>query len=306
MPAYASSIAASLLMLATTAPTVVAAPVDAADASTSSATHAPIPAGSMPLRMDASGRLQAQATLDGRGPLLLTVDTAATGTALSQAVAARLGLRAGADRQVVGGIGRADAQTVTVGRFHSDLFDLRNVPVLLLPQAQGDGILGMAPFAGGRIELDLRTPAMLYGPSGPTPEGFASVDGRVLHGILVVDIRIDEVTVQALVDTGAPYNVGNPALQAALGIVPGDPRLSPGGTFNDTFGRTRDVEQATLGRITLGGVSFARPTVRFADMPVFRALGLDDGPAMILGIGQLAQMGVIAIDFPRAQLQLRP
>lgn len=260
----------------------------------------------MPLRMDASGRLQAQVTLDGSGPLLFTVDTAATGAVLSQAVASRLGLRAGVERQVVGGIGHADAQTVTVSRFRSELFDLHDVPLLLLPQAQGDGILGMAPFAHGRIELDLRTPTLVSGPSVPTPEGFAAVDGQLRHGILVVDIHIDGVPVKAVVDTGAPYNIGNPRLQAALGIVPGDPRLTPGGTFNDTFGHTRDVEQATLNRIAIGGVAFARPTVRFADMPVFRALDIDDAPAMILGIGQLAQMGSIAIDFPRAQLQLRP
>ncbi len=282
-----------------------AGPAPAAEPTPAEATPAAVTA-SMPVRADASGRLQAQVTLDGRGPFSFTVDTAATGIVLSQALAARLGVRTGAGRRVVGGIGQADSQTANVNELGTDAFVLRNVSMALLPGLSGDGILGMAPFIHSRIELDLAAHRLSIGPSAPTPDGFAALDGQLNHGILVVDVRIDGVAAKALVDTGAPYNIGNPKLQAALGLPPGDARLSPGGTFADGFGQQRMVEQATAGRIGVGAVTFSQPVVRFADMPVFRALGLDDGPAMILGIGQLAQMRAIAIDFPHAQLQLRP
>ena len=274
------------------------------DASVPAASAAP--SGTMPLRTDATGRLEAEVMLDGKGPFAFTVDTAATSAMLSQALAARVGFRSGEATQVVGGIGHATSQTVSIGDFRTALFHRRNESMALLPGLYADGILGMAPFMQGRIAFDLDAHTLSSGPSGPTPEGFAAIGGELRHGILVVEVTIDGVPAKALVDTGAPYDIGNPRLQAALGLVPGDARLTPGGTFTDTFGQERLVEQATPGRIAIGAVSFARPEMRFADMPVFRALDLDDGPALILGIGQLARMGAIAIDFPRAELQLRP
>lgn len=264
------------------------------------------PSGSMPLRVDATGRMEAAVTLDGKGPFAFTVDTAATGTMLSQALADRLRFRTGGAKQIVGGIGRAESQSVTIDTFHTPLFDRHNESMPLLPRLYADGILGMAPFMQGRIELDIEGHVLKAGPSGPAPDGFATLAGELRHGILIVDVRIDGVPAKALVDTGAPYDIGNPKLQAALGFVPGDARLSNGGTFYDSFGQERLVEQATPDRIAIGAVGFSQPTLRFADMPVFRALGLDDGPALILGIEQLSHMGAIAIDFPRAELQLRP
>lgn len=264
------------------------------------------PTGRMPLHADASGRVQADVLLDGRGPFRFTVDSAATGVAISQLLATRLGLPMGGATQVTGGIGHAATQTVAVDTVRTDLFDLRGLPLPTLPGLSADGVLGMAPFAHGRIELDLSARSLIASPSAPTPAGFAAIPGQLRHGVLIVDVRIDGVAAKALVDTGAPYDIGNPKLQAALGLIAGDARLSPGGTFADGFGQERMVEQATPARIDLGGVTFARPTVRFADMPVFRALDLDDEPALILGMDQLTRMGAIAIDFPRSELQLRP
>lgn len=266
----------------------------------------PTPVGTMPLHADANGRMQADVLLDGRGPFRFTVDSAATGVAIAQTLAARLGLRTGAATQVTAGIGDAATRTVAVDTLRTDLFDLRGAPLPALPGLAADGVLGMAPFAHGRVELDLTARTLIASPSAPTPPGFAAIPGQLRHGILIVDVRIDGVPAKALVDTGAPYDIGNPQLQAALGLTPGDARLSPGGTFADGFGQERMVEQATPARIDIGAVTFARPTVRFADMPVFRTLGLDDGPALILGMDQLSRMGAIAIDFPRAELQLRP
>ncbi|HEY2346829.1 MAG TPA: aspartyl protease family protein [Xanthomonadaceae bacterium] len=266
----------------------------------------PAATGGMPLHVDAAGRLEADVTLDGKGPFRFTVDTASNGAVLSQAVAGHLRFRAGDAKRVVGGIGRASSQSVSIDDYRTALFDRHDESMALLPSLSTDGILGMSPFAQQRIEFDLAGHALRAGSSGPTPEGFASQPGELRHGILVVGVVIDGVRAQAVIDTGAPYNIGNPQLQARLGFVMGDLRLSPGGTFTDTFGQEREVQQATLGRIGIGSIAFSSPTVRFADMPIFRALGLDDGPALILGVEQLSHMEAIAIDFPRAELQMRP
>lgn len=287
-----------LMLQATAAP---AAADRAASASASSAASS-----GMPLHMDAAGRPEADVMLDGKGPFHFTVDTAANGAVLSQAIANRLRLRAGDARQVIGGIGGASSQSVSVGDYRTTLFDRRDESMVLLPGLYADGILGMSPFADQRVEFDLAGHSLKAGASGPAPEGFIAQPGELRHGILIVEVVIDGVRAHAVVDTGAPYNIGNPQLQQAMGFVMGDLRLTHGGWFTDAFGKEREVQQATLGRIGIGSINFSSPTVRFADMPVFRALGLDDGPALILGIEQLSRMDAIAIDFPRAELQIRP
>jgi hypothetical protein len=64
--------------------------------------------------------------------------------------------------------------------------------------------------------------------------------------------------------------------------------------------------KATLGAIRMGATTFQKPAVTFADFPVFQVLGLDAGPALIIGIDLLSHLQAIAIDYPRSELQIRP
>lgn len=282
-------------------------PPDAiATTATNSGTAAATVVGQMPLSVDAVGRAQVDVLLDGKGPLHFTVDSAASGVVLSQAAADRLHLREGTGKAIVGGIGRGPSRSVHVGTLRTAMFDIEDLSLALLPGVSGDGILGMAPFLRGRIEFDFSSRMLRAGPSGPTPDGFVAATGSLRQGLLIVPVRIDGVAATALVDTGTPLLIGNPQLQAALGLPAGDARLHPGGIFTDAFGQPRVVEQANFDHLRVGDITFSQPTLRFAEMPVLRALGLDDGPALILGIGQFAHMSAIAIDFPRSELQLRP
>jgi hypothetical protein len=186
------------------------------------------------------------------------------------------------------------------------VFVRHNETMTLLPGLSADGIIGMNAFASQRIEFDLAANQLRAGVSGPTPEGFLAAQGTLRHGIMIVDVVVDGVSAKAVIDTGAPYNIGNPQLQAALGLKPGDPRVVASETLVDSFGQQRPAAKSTLGKLAIGAVAFAQPVIRFADMPVFRALDLDDGPALILGVDQLSHLEAIGIDYPRAELQLRP
>src|SRR5262249_38731301 len=147
------------------------------------------------------------------------------------------------------------------------------------------GILGMNVFAGSRLAIDFGAGTAAVGPSGPTPAGFAALAAQLVRGdLVVIPILVDGVPAHAMIDTGARRTLGNPALQAPLGLAPGSPRLAPA---EPTTGASRDsvpAWSARLDSIAAGGVRFARPTVTFTDAPVFARTFPAGGPALVLGV----------------------
>ena len=166
----------------------------------------------------------------------------------------------------------------------------------------------MNAFVGGRIEFDFGKRVLTTGPSSPAPVGFVVQPGVVrLGSFMVVDVVLDGVHARAMIDTGGRQTVCNPQLQAALGLKPGDARLLADDSIKGVTTQQTPAWKTTLDNLSIGEVTFAEPAVTFADLPVFRVLGLADGPAGIdrIGIDQFSTMQAMAIDYPRAELQLR-
>jgi predicted aspartyl protease len=262
------------------------------------------------LDTDSSGRFTAKVMLDGHGPLDFVVDTGAQSSGLTPQTAEHLKLRQGPDVQLTGTNGSQPSRMVTVRAYRSELFQRQSESMLLIPNAtltSADGFLGMNAFTSGRIAFDFAQRQLTFGPSGPMPEGYSEMAGDVrMDNFLIVDVIVDGVRAKALIDTGDTYPVGNPQLQRALGLATGDRRLVP---LEAMYGVTNQHTPTTMTRlhqITLGPVTFARPAIMFSDLPIFHTLDLDTGPSLIIGIDLLSRLQSIAIDYPRAELQLRP
>jgi len=265
----------------------------------------PEPGGTMPLTVDDSGRYEAAVMLNGKGPFRFTVDTASSSSVLSRKIADRLQLQAKGSLQLYAGNGHGSAEFASVEDYRAGVFDRHDERMAIAPNLSADGILGMNAFSANRIEFDRAKSQLTVGPSGPAPAGYAVAQGALrFNSLIVVDVVVDGVNAKAVIDTAAPFNVGNPELQAALHLPEGDIRLSGAETLNDSLALGRQALKATLDTLAVGGVVFSRPEMRFADMPVFHTLGLGDEPAMILGIGQFSHLQALAIDYPRAELQL--
>ena len=263
------------------------------------------------LDTDASGRLfTAKVMLDGHGPLQFVVDTGAQSSGVTPQTAERLKLRKGPDVQLTGTNGSQASSRVTVRSYRSELFQRQSESMLLIANADlttADGFLGMNAFTSGRIAFDFVQRQLSFGPSRPLPEGYSEMAGDVrMDNFLIVDVVVDSVPAKALIDTGDTYPVGNPQLQKALGLATDDRRLVP---LEPMYGVTHQQTPTTMTRlhqITLGPVTFARPNIMFADLPIFHTLDLDTGPSLIISIDLLSRLQSIAIDYPRAALQLRP
>ena len=268
------------------------------------------PSGSTPLASDEDGRYTAAVVLNGAGPFQFIVDTGSQHSNVSGKVAWRVNPRRGADRKLIGAAGEEQSAQTVFEDFDSDLFHRHDESMHVLPNdsvTDADGILGMDVFVSGRIEFGFADRQLRFTASGPAPAGFVEHPGSLRHGsFMVVDVVIDGVHAHALIDTGGKQTVGNPQLQAALGYKVGDPRLVPDVSINGVTTQQTVAMKTTLGTLSLGHTAFSNPRITFADLSVFHVLDLDDGPAMIIGIDQLSQLRAIAIDYPRAALQLQP
>jgi predicted aspartyl protease len=270
------------------------------------------PSGSTPITRLADGRYAMTVRVNDQGPFTFLVDTGASHPAITQALRDRLHIEANpfVHAKVVGTSGTEPGMIVYLERYRSDVFDRKNEMTLVLPSAQSvptDGVLGMNAFRSRRLAMDLAGGRLTIGASGAAPAGFEVVRGEVQSGEkLIVDVVVDGVAAKALIDTGARRTTANRALQRALGLEPGDPRLSPADSTGGATTHRLPAEKATIGRLTVGKVGFDAPVVTFADLPVTETLDHARVPAMTLGMDLLGKMKGVAIDFPRAEVQLRP
>ena len=269
----------------------------------SAADGAPVATASIPLRIDRFDYYKADVMLDGQGPFRFMVDTGSAYSGLSTLTASLMRLRPDASVSVQSADGTR-ANAVRVADYQSGLFDRHDEPMIVFP-LYAQGVMGMRAFVGGRIELDFARRRLAFGPSAPAPAGYMTIKGTLGGATsLIVDVVIDGVRAKALIDTGARYTIGNPALQAAMGFAPDDKRLRREEPISDISIRPTPAWKTRLGQLALGDAIFPAPLVRFADMRAFGRLHLNDGPALILGLDQLARLKTMAIDYPRVELQL--
>ena len=266
---------------------------------------------SAPYGHDRRGRLTIPVTVSGEGPFPFAVDTAAAHSVISQTLAERLKLPDSPMRaQVVGASGHQTMRLVECSDLRSEIFDSKDVSMAAIPIAADEGhegVVGMDLFASGRLDVDFTSGRVTAGDSRPAHAGVFSAKAELFHGsIVIVDAKVGAVPVRAVIDTGARVTAANNALKAALGFAAGDPRLSPAEPIGGATSDRTPAEQAPVDLVSLGPARFVRPTMTFADLAIFRSLGIDDKPAIILGIDLLSTLKQLAIDYRRSELQIRP
>ena len=116
--------------------------------------------------------------------------------------------------------------------------------------------------------------------------------------------RVGSVAVKAVIDTGGMHTLGNAALLQALSsrrLLSGPSRMSSviDATENLQIG---NVNVAPL--IALGNAMVRNTIIICGDFEIFRVWGLDDEPALLIGMDVLGTLAEVAIDYRRRELQL--
>lgn len=282
-----------------------------------SATSATVPEGEVPATPDAPAtdeatdvlemqadryrRMTVPVTINGQGPFNFMVDTGAQASVLSNSLADQLQLSDRGTATLVGMVSRREVETARI----SDLtFGSRSyqggVAALVAGGNIGgaDGILGLDSLQDRRILLDFKNRRMevAHEDDSTSNRGFEIVvRARQIEGQLIIArARIDGVRTAVIVDTGAQGSIGNDALYERMRRA----RVDVESELTDINGVEASGTVRVARGLEMGRAQLSDFPIIFTDTPMFAALGLEDEPALILGMNELRLFERVAIDFP--------
>ena len=261
------------------------------------------------MRTDVNDRMTVAVTLGGVGPYRFLVDTGADRTAISKDVASRLGLHIGENAALHSMTGMSSVQTATVPSLQVSRSDLRIVdaPVLDADKMGADGILGTDSLRSQRVMFDFENNMMTIVPSVQRvtrEDGTIVVTGRMKNGRLIVtNAKADQNVITAVLDTGSEVCIGNEALRRKL---ESSGQLSNTGAIEiqSVTGEMLPGQYSFVKKLQIGNVTLGNLAVVFADAHTFKLLGLQDRPALLLGMNAFRAFKKVSIDFANHKLRV--
>lgn len=271
---------------------------------------------------DRSSRMTTKVHINGQGPYDFVIDTGANRSVIASEIATELKLPFGEPVEVHG-IARVEpAQTVNVKSLKAGDIDapIENVPILSRVDLDADGLLGIDTFVDRVLTFDFvgNTAHIAYSyfehgfTETPTHSIMAAssditVPARQRFGQLtIVDASAAHQKITCFIDSGAEKTVGNMSMRRAVQAETADRNFTPvdviihGATGQDVPGQV-----ALVPAMRLGGVHFSTFPIAFADLHTFVLWGLQNEPALMLGMDLLRIFETVTVDFRRKVVRFR-
>lgn len=267
-----------------------------------------------PTTQDRIGRIMAPVMLNGQGPFRFVVDTGASRSVVSPRLVERLGLAQATDTRITiqGATGAEAVPSVLIEHLQAGDIRMENVRLPVVGPAVlagADGILGVEGFDKMRIVVDFAADSISITrarKSWTGRKGWYRVPVRLRFGrLMVAQARIGDLSVKAVIDTGAERTLGNLALRDALGLGTAE-HLER--AQSKVIGATSTTESAlTLPSpvIVFGQTMITGVDVTFGDLHVFRIWDLEQEPALVIGMDVLGTPQALMFDYRNEELQLR-
>ena len=260
-------------------------------------------------RVDRDDRMTVPVRLGGKGPFRFLVDTGANRTVVSTALAAALGLASGPVRTLHSVSGTTLVRTALVPRLELGRDRVRKVEAALLEAAHmgADGIVGVDSLRSEKVIFDFRRRLISIVPGkqrARAEPGTIVVSGKLRQGHLIVTgATANRVPLMAVLDSGSEITMGNAALR---GRLEARGRLGPPErvAMKSVTGEVLFGEAFHLKKVTVGDVELHDLLILFTSAPIFQRLGLEDRPALLLGMNALRAFDQVSIDFARKQLRM--
>jgi predicted aspartyl protease len=279
----------------------------------SGALASPEPLFAAPTRLDRIGRVMTNVQVNGKGPFRFVIDTGASRSTLAPHLARALALKPSVGRNVMlnGVTGAAEVPTVAVDSIEIGAlrFEKQDLPVIFTSiMGNADGILGVAGFQDQRIDVDFKRDRVSVLESNGKRPHYSMVTARATrnaNGLMIVEVRVGRrIRAKAVIDTGAERSLGNLALQEAMNRNRRKKRevvaaVVHGATPDIADGDVQEIKEATIGDMTLTNLE-----VIFADFHVFKLWGLDQEPAMLIGMDMLGILERLVIDYRRNEVSM--
>ena len=283
----------------------------------------------LPFTTDKTDRMTVGVRIGESGPFLFLVDTGSERTSISRQLATRLGLLEGPGARVHSVLGSKNVATVNIPRMAvgKQALSVPNAPIFEESHLGADGLIGLDSLRSQRVTFDFKAGEMHIVPSryervGIEDENTIVIKARARHGRLILtSARIDGMRIPVILDTGAQVSIGNFALRRKLELagriapIPtiGEASLSGDASkvayrgkqaiIESVTGEVRTVNLAEIDRLDLGGVELRKLGIAFASVAVFKHLGYDKKPALLLGMDAMRTFDRIAIDFAQKKVR---
>jgi predicted aspartyl protease len=264
-------------------------------------------------RPDVSQRMTAVVHINGQGPFRFLVDTGANQSGIATEVAAQLKLPPGQPVLVHGIAVAYLCQTVDIGelRIGATQTSLKNVPMFSREDLGADGLIGLdvlhdrtVRFDFLRQEIELTRRRMTGFSAFGVNSGSVTIPARQRFGQLtIIDSEAGRAKMTCFIDTGADQSVGNTALRLAV-----QARMRPEDVVNyDVIIRSVTGQYvrgvvALVPSMHIGGVSFTRFGLAFADLHTFDVWGLTHTPSLLVGMDLLRLFSEVSIDFSQREV----
>lgn len=266
------------------------------------------PKDDLPLATLPDDRLTVEVRVRGKGPFRFLVDTGADRTAVSSQLADRLALPRGSGVRMHSVSGSSKVGTASVSGLSVASRSLPDVtaPLLNADHVRADGILGTDVLRSALVRFDFRAKLLSIGAQRRRSRSADSdeivVEGQRRAGRLIVtEAMANGRRVTVVLDTGSEVTIGNTALLRALG------RRGMGeGRVIDLVSVTGAKLQATitnLRELEIGRLQLADLAIAFADAHTFKVMGLEDRPAILLGMNALKAFDSVTIDLGARKLR---
>jgi len=250
---------------------------------------------------DTYGRPTAKVMLNGKGPFRFLVDTGSTTTVIAARHVASVAAPLVGTAIVNGTTGTAEMPLASIARLETGVVAKDSVRVAVLTDAglaREDGILGADIFAGRKLSFDIQEKTVKVETSRRSIRGAPVPNLRVRNGLLAeIDGEVGTIRTRLMLDTGAQHCIANMPLKR---------------TLERAYPRSRRATRIKVIGVTghvIVGDYFDLPTVNFrkfkvedagvvaTDAPIFRVWGLDNAPAMIVGVNLLSRLAGFSIDY---------
>lgn len=262
------------------------------------------------LRTDENQRMTVPVRLSGKGPWQFIVDTGANRTSISSNLAASLGLANGGATQIHTVTGIRTVETATIPELQLSDNNIHNVRAPLLDSVNmgADGMLGVDSLQSQQVVFDFTKNTMSIVPAVrkevTESAGAIVVYGRLLNGRLIVthaDADGNDITV--VLDTGSEVCVGNNAMRERMA---NHGQLIDGGfvELQSVTGEKMPGEYTFVKKLAFGGIDLKHLAVVFADAHTFHDLGLDNKPALLLGMNAMRAFKKVSIDFAHQKFRV--
>ena len=252
---------------------------------------------------DIGDRMTVAVQVAGRGPYRFLVDTGSERTVISRQLARRLALGAGQATRLhsVVGVNLVDTVFIPTLTVSSNTISVVDAPALEASDIGADGMLGIDSLQSQRVMFDFKAKTMSITQADAPIEKLGGdeivVRARSRNGRLIfTHAQIDGRQVTVIVDTGSQVTIGNLALQRSLmgRKMWNVPRAV---VIESVTGEKLSARVAILNELQLDGLHLSDLSVAFADAHIFKQLGLESRPALLLGMNAMRAFDRISIDF---------